>query len=66
MTCDEDYSRNSENALVCNSKIWEMSHNATTTQDFKIKVSFPKEYNSEEYAELVDYIDFDISSWLKI
>lgn len=65
MTCDEEYSRNSNNALVCNSDIWELEHEETKTDDFKIKISFPKEYNSLEYTELVDYIDIDISSWQK-
>ena len=66
MTCDEDYSRNVDNALVCNSEIWEMGHNSTKTENFKIKVSFPMQYNSYDYTELVDYIDIDISSWQKI
>ena len=66
MTCNEKYSRNSDNALVCNSQIWELSHNSITTEEFKIKVTFPEEYNSIEYSELVDYIDIDISSWQKI
>ena len=66
MTCNEEYSRNSDNALVCNSKIWELSHSTTKEDAFKIKVTFPKYYNSLEYTELVDYIDVDISSWQKI
>lgn len=67
MTCNEQkYSRNIDNALVCNSDIWEMGHSDSTTEKFKIKVSFPKEYNSADYTELVDYIDLDISSWQKI
>ena len=69
MTCDEDYSkhsRNEDNALVCKTDIWEMEHNATKTENFKIKVSFPIAYNTYEYTELVDYIDLDISSWQKI
>lgn len=66
MTCDETYSRNADNALVCNSDVWEMEHNSTKTEDFTIKVSFPKEYNTQEYTELVDYIDLDIASWQKI
>ena len=65
MNCDEKHSRNTDNALVCNSDIWELEHEATKTDDFKIKISFPKEYNSLEYTELVDYIDIDISSWQK-
>ena len=66
MTCNEKKSRNANNALVCNSDIWEMGHKDTKTENFTIKVSFPKEYNSQEYTELVDYIDIDISSWQKI
>ena len=66
MTCNEKYSRNANNALVCNSDIWEMEHKDTKTENFTIKVSFPQEYNSQEYTELVDYIDIDISSWQKI
>ena len=66
MTCNETYSRNADNALVCNSDVWEMEHNSTKTEDFTIKVSFSKEYNTQEYTELVDYIDLDIASWQKI
>ena len=66
MTCDEEYSRNSDNALVCNSDIWNLEHDSTKTDDFKIKISFPKEYNNLEYIDLVDYIDIDISSWQKL
>ena len=39
---------------------------ALVKKDFKIKVSFPEEYNGYEYIELVDYIDLDISSKQKI
>ena len=66
MTCDEKRSRNTDNALVCNSKIWELDHKTTEIENFKIKVSFPKEYNSQEFTGLVDYIDLDIASWQKI
>ena len=66
MTCDKKYSRNKDNALVCNSDVWELNHKISETEKFNLKVSFPKEYNSSEYTELVDYIDVDISSWQKI
>jgi len=68
MTCNENYSRNrnSDNALVCNSPIWELGHSAEITENFKIKVTFSSEYNSIEYSDLVDYIDVDMSSWQKI
>ena len=67
MTCDEEvYSRNTDNALVCNSDSWELGHDSSETDNFKIKVSFPSKYNSYDYTELVDYIDLDISSWQKM
>lgn len=66
MTCNETYSRNDNNELVCNSDVWQLNHNSSETDNFKIKVSFPKEYNSYDYTELVDYIELDISSWQKI
>lgn len=65
MACDEKYSRNEDNALVCNSDVWELEHNSTKTDKFNIKISFDSQYNSLEYTELVDYIDIDISSWQK-
>ena len=58
--------KDSENALVCNSLVWEMEHKSTETEKFKIKVTFPEQYNSYDYTELVDYIDIDISSWQKV
>ena len=66
MVCDEKFSRNIENSLVCNSSVWEMGHNDSKVDNFKVKVTFPAIYNSYEYTELVDYIDIDISSWQKI
>jgi len=66
MTCNENYSRNSDNALVCNSDVWEMNFNSSETENFKVKLTFPSEFNSHEYTELVDFIDVDISSWQKI
>ena len=65
MTCDEKYSRNEDNALVCNSDIWKLEHDLTKTDNFKVKISFSSAYNSLEYTDLVDYIDIDISSWQK-
>ena len=65
MTCNEDYLRNLNKVLVCDSEIWQLNHNSTETEKFKLKVSFPTEFNSSDYTELVDYIDIDISSWQK-
>ena len=68
MTCEENekYLRDADNALVCDSDIWELDHVSSKTDDFKIKILFPSQYNSLEYTDLVDYIDIDISSWQKL
>ena len=39
---------NEDNALVCNSDVWELNHKISETEKFNLKVSFPKEYNSSE------------------
>ena len=66
MNCNETYSRNSSNELVCNSSTLTMDYDAEVLNNYKLKVSFPEEYNTEEYSDLVDYIDLEISSWQKI
>lgn len=60
MTCDERYSRNLNNELVCNSPLQTMQYSQNTMEDYKIKVTFPVEYNGEEYSNLIDYIDVEI------
>lgn len=66
MSCNETYTRNEQNELVCNSKIQELSHKAEKLDNYKLKVSFPEEYNTEEFSGLIDYIDVEIKSWQKI
>lgn len=66
MNCDETYSRNEFDELVCNSSIQTLSHNAETLDNYKIKVTFPSEYNSLEYTNLADFIDVEINSWQKL
>ena len=65
MTCDEKYTRNEENALVCNSEVQEMSYIEESLDNYIIKVEFPAQYNDIEYSDLVDYIDITIKSWQK-
>ena len=62
MRCDESYSRNEENKLVCNSSIFTLTHKEDRTDNYKLVVSFDSLYNSLEYADLVDYIDINIKS----
>lgn len=65
-TCDETYSRSSENELICNTPIFEMGYSSLNIDNYKIKIEFPSEYNTEEYSDLVDYINIEINSWQKL
>lgn len=66
LTCDESFTRNSNNELVCNSQVLEMSHNIESLDNYKLVVKFPESYNDEMYNDVVDYIDIAIKSWQKI
>lgn len=66
LTCDETYTRNSENELICNTETQEMGHSSLKLDNYKLKVTFSDEYNTEEYSDLVDYINIEIKSWQKI
>lgn len=66
LTCDESYSRNANLELVCNTEMFTLEHADDLTKEYKLEVSLPIEYNSSEYANLVDYINLEISSSQKI
>lgn len=67
LTCNEEqFSRNQENELVCNSAIQQMAYDEEVLDNYKIKVTFPVEYNTLEYTELVDFLDVEIKSWQKL
>lgn len=66
LSCDENYSRNEANELVCNSEVEELNYQTSSQNNYKLKVSFPSEYNDKMYSNLVDYIDIEIKSWQKI
>lgn len=66
MTCDENYSRNEKNELICNSQIEELNYKEAKENKYKLKVSFPSEYSDSIYSGLVDYIDIEIKSWQKL
>ena len=63
LSCDESYGRNEDNQVLCNTDIQKLAHNDKNADDYVMKVTFPEEYNSESYAELVDYVDIEIKSW---
>lgn len=62
MTCDESFTRNDLNELVCNTAILTMPYDVSSVRNYKLKVSFPEEYNSEDYVGLVDFIALQINS----
>lgn len=65
VSCDETYSRNSNNEVVCNSLIQELGNELNQIDNYKLVVEFPVEYNSEKYSNLVDFISLEIKSWQK-
>jgi len=65
-SCDETYERNSENELVCNMPISTLNNSKEESDDYKLKITFPIEYNDFKYSNLVDYINLEIESWQKI
>ena len=66
LTCDETFSRDSDNQLVCNSLVQKMSYDSKVSDTYRLDISFPEEFNNEDCSELVDYIDIDIRSWQNI
>ncbi len=66
MVCDDSYNRNSSNEVVCTSDIQEMNFDEGITDDYVIKAVFDEECNTEEYSDLVDFIDLEIKSWQKV
>ena len=66
MTCDENYSRNENNELVCNSPEQEMTYTKEAIDNYKIKAIYPNEFDGIEYSDIVDYIDVEIKSWQKL
>lgn len=65
LTCNETYSRNTENEIVCNSDLRQLNHNVEIMDNYRLKVSFPIQYNDSEYSKLVDYLYIEIKSWQK-
>ena len=66
MTCDESYSRNENNELVCNSPVQELSYDGSSMDDYKLKITFDGLYNDEVFSNLIDYINIEIKSYQKI
>lgn len=66
MSCDETYSRNDNNELVCNSPLQELSHTDEAMDDYKLVITFDGLYSDEVFSNLVDYINIEIKSYQKV
>ena len=66
MSYDETYSRNDNNELVCNSPTQELSHSLDVLDSYRLVVTFDSDYDSEEYSNLIDYINLEIRSYQKV
>ena len=69
LDCNEvNFERNPENKLVCKTEEYKLDFNSDNVDKYKIKISF-KEHNNnneiwtEEYSDLIDFIDIKINSW---
>ena len=43
----------------------ELKHSEGSSDEFNLVVKFPKEYNSESYSGLVDFLNIELKSWQK-
>lgn len=69
LSCDDkEFKRNTENKLICNTENFKLDFDNDNTENYILKISFDK-YNenndiwTEEYSELIDFIDIKINSW---
>ena len=65
LTCEES-SRNTDNEVVCNTEVQTMDYKLNATDNYKLVIEFPEEFNDDSYTDLVDYIDIEIKSWQAI
>ena len=58
--------RNTNNELVCAMPLGTLENDKKQTDDYKLVITFPSEYNDVSYSNLVDYLNIEIESWQKI
>lgn len=66
LNCDESYSRNDNNELVCNTDTIVLDYQTKKNDLYKLTVEFPAEYSDKIYADLVDYVNITVKSWQKL
>ena len=62
ISCDETYSRNDNNELVCNSPVQELLCDEDYLDDYTLRVTFDGNYDSDVYSNLIDYINLEIKA----
>ena len=62
MTCDETFSRDENNELVCTSDTMVMPYRENVQDDYSLEISFPIQYSSYEYSSLIDYLNIEVIS----
>lgn len=65
LICDENYDRNLDNEIVCNTSLKTINYTANTVHNYRLYVNLPNIYNQPVYQNLVDYINIDIKSQQK-
>ena len=60
--CNETFTRNAQNELVCNMPAQTMNYSEEYLDDYKLEVFFPEEYNGVIYSGLVDFLNLEIHS----
>lgn len=69
LDCNEsNYTRNHENKLVCKTPNFNLNYQTDSINSYKIKITFNDLNNegktwSEDYSDLIDFIDIKINSW---
>ena len=66
LSCDETYSRNENNELVCNSPVQELSYEEEELDNYTLRVTFDGLYSDESFSNLIDYINIEIKSYQKV
>lgn len=66
LSCHDEEFRGDDNVLLCNSEVRDMKFGEVELHNYKIIIDFLEEFNTEEYANLVDFLDIEINSWQRI
>jgi len=69
LECNEtNYERNSQNKLVCTTEDFQLNYTEDTSHEYNLNITFNENSSSgeswsQEYTNLIDYVDIKINSW---